>query len=97
MERKQQVDNANEFWPNVSAIAVSPVAIVAGVAKGAYDASTDSGAFVDGFSAAAGPIIRAARGFGAEHGTALTKGVVGGAAGALGARIVNEGLKRIIG
>ena len=91
------MENTNKFWSDVSAIAVSPVAIVAGVAKGAYDASTDHGAFVDGFSAAAGPIIGAARGFGADHGTAITKGVVGGAAGALGARIVNEGLRRIIG
>lgn len=91
------MENTNEFWSEVSAIAVSPVAIAAGVAKGAYDASTDNGAFVDGFSAAAGPIIRAARGFGAEHGTTITKGVVGGAAGALGARIVSEGFKRIIG
>jgi hypothetical protein len=94
---KQQVENKNEFWADVSAIAVSPVAIAAGCAKGAYDASTDNGAFVDGFSAAAGPIIKAARGFGAEHGTTITKGVVTGAAGALGARIVGEGLKRIIG
>ena len=91
------MENTNEFWSEVSAIAVSPVAIAAGVAKGAYDASTDNGAFVDGFSAAAGPIIRAARGFGAEHGTTITKGVVGGAAGALGARIVSEGIKRVIG
>jgi hypothetical protein len=91
------LENKNEFWADVSAIAVCPVAIAAGVAKGAYDASTDNGAFVDGFSAAAGPIIRSARGFGAEHGQTITKGVVGGAAGALGARIVGEGLKRIIG
>jgi hypothetical protein len=91
------VEGTNEFWADVSAIAVCPVAIAAGVAKGAYDASTDNGAFVDGFSAAAGPIIKAARGFGAEHGTTITKGVVGGAAGALGARIVNEGIRRIIG
>jgi hypothetical protein len=91
------VENTNEFWADVSAIVACPVAIAAGVAKGAYDASTDNGAFVDGFSTAAGPIIRAARGFGAEHGTTITKGVVSGAAGALGARIVNEGLKRIIG
>jgi hypothetical protein len=94
---KQQVENKNEFWADVSAIAVCPVAIAAGCAKGAYDASTDNGAFVDGFGAAAGPIIKAARGFGAEHGTTITKGVVTGAAGALGAHIVSEGLKRIIG
>lgn len=87
----------NDFWANVSAVAASPVAIAAGFAKGAYDASTSNGAFADGFSATATPIIRAARGFGAEHGTTLTKGVVTGAAGALGARIVGGGLRRIIG
>lgn len=94
---KQQVENKNEFWADVSAIAACPVAIAAGLAKGAYDASTDNGAFVDGFSAAAGPIIRTARGFGEEHGTTITRGVVTGAAGALGARIMREGLKRVVG
>ena len=94
---KQQVENKNEFWAEVSAIAVCPVAIAAGCAKGAYDASTDNGAFVDGFSAAAAPIIRAARGFGEQHGTTITKGVVTGAAGTLGARIMREGLKRVVG
>ncbi len=91
------MENKNEFWADVSAIAVCPVAIAAGVVRGTYDASTDHGPFVDGFSEAAGPIIRAARGFGSEHGTTITRGVVGGAAGAVGARIVSEGLKRIIG
>jgi hypothetical protein len=94
---KQPVDNKNEFWGQVSAIAVSPVAIAAGFAKGAYDASTDNGPFVDGFSGAAGPIIRKARDFGEEHGTTITKGVVTGAAGTVGARIMREGLKRVIG
>ena len=91
------MDNKNEFWGQVSAIAVSPVAIAAGFAKGAYDASTDNGPFVDGFSAAAGPIIKAARDFGEEHGTTITKGVVTGAAGTVGARIMREGLRRVIG
>jgi hypothetical protein len=94
---KQQVENKNEFWGQVSAIAVSPVAIAAGFAKGAYDASTDRGAFADGFSSAASPIIRAARGFGEDHGTTITKGVVTGAAGTLGARIMREGLRRVVG
>jgi hypothetical protein len=94
---KQQVENKNEFWGQVSAIAASPVAIAAGFAKGVYDASTDTGPFVDGFSAAATPIIRQARGFGEDHGTTITKGVVTGAAGALGARIMREGLRHIVG
>jgi hypothetical protein len=94
---KQQVEDKNEFWADVSAIAVCPVAISAGLAKGTYDAATDKGPFVDGFSEAAGPIIRAARGFGSEHGTTITRGVVTGAAGAVGARIVSETLKRVIG
>ncbi len=89
------MENTNEFWANVSMAAVFPVAVAAGFAKGAYDASTDNGAFSEGFNAAAGPIMKAAKEFGAEHGTTMTKGVVTGAAGALGARIVREGLKRL--
>jgi hypothetical protein len=89
------VENTDEFWSNVSMAAVSPVAIAAGFAKGAYDASTDNGAFSEGFNAAAAPIMRAAKEFGAEHGTTLTKGVITGAAGALGARIVKEGFKHL--
>jgi hypothetical protein len=89
------VENTNEFWSNASMVAVSPVAIAAGFAKGAYDASTDNGAFSEGFNAAAGPIMRAAKEFGAEHATTLTKGVITGAAGTLGARIVKEGFKHL--
>ncbi len=89
------MENTNEFWANVSLVAVSPVAIAAGFAKGAYDASTDNGAFSEGFNATAGPIMRAAKEFGAEHGSTVTKGVITGAAGALGARIVREGFKHL--
>lgn len=87
----------NDFWANVSAVAVSPVAIAAGFAKGAYDASTSNGAFADGFGATATPIIRSAREFGAAHGDTITKGVVTGAAGVLGARLMGGGLRRIFG
>ena len=87
------MENTNEFWANVSMAAVSPVAIAAGFARGAYDASTDNGAFSEGYNAAATPIMRAAKEFGAEHGKTMTKGVITGAAGALGARIVREGFK----
>lgn len=89
------MENTNEFWANISMAAVSPVAIAAGVAKGAYDASTDNGAFSEGFSAAAGPILKAAKEFGSEHGTTMTKGVVTGAAGALGARLLREGFRHL--
>ena len=88
-------DEKSEFWADVSAVVVTPVAIAAGLAKGAYDASTDNGAFADGFSSAANPIIAAGKNFGAEHGPMITKGVVGGAAGALGARIVQAGLRHL--
>jgi len=88
-------ENKNEFWANVSTVAVTPVAVAAGLAKGTYDASTDHGAFIEGFNGAATPIIRAGRNFGAEHGPNITKGVVTGAAGALGARIVHVGLRAL--
>ena len=89
------MDNKSEFWENVSAIVVTPVAVAAGLAKGTYDASTDHGAFIDGFNGAATPIITAGKNFGAEHGPTITKGVVTGAAGALGARILHVGLRTI--
>jgi hypothetical protein len=90
-------DEKNDFWANVSVVAVTPVAIAAGIAKGAYDASTSNGPFADGFGATATPIIRAARGFGAQHGDTITRGVVTGAAGVLGARIMGGGIRRIFG
>ena len=89
------MENKNEFWADVSAVVVTPVAIAAGVAKGTYDASTDNGAFIEGFNGVATPIIRAGKNFGAEHGPTITKGVVTGAAGALGARIVQVGLRAL--
>lgn len=89
------MEDKSEFWAEVSTVAVTPVAIAAGLAKGAYDASTDHGAFIEGFNSAARPIISAGKNFGAEHGPAITKGVVGGAAGALGARLVHAGLRHL--
>jgi hypothetical protein len=88
-------ENKNEFWANVSTVVVAPVAVAAGLAKGTYDASTDNGAFIAGFTGAATPIIRAGKNFGAEHGPTITKGVITGAAGALGARIVHVGLRTL--
>jgi hypothetical protein len=89
------MDDKSEFWSDVSAVVVTPVAIAAGVVKGTYDASTDNGAFIEGFNGAASPIIRAGKNFGAEHGPTITKGVVAGAAGALGARILHAGLRTL--
>ena len=39
--------------------------------------------------------LQTAKDFGAEHGTMMTRGVITGAAGAIGARIVREGLKHL--
>ena len=94
-EDSEKRDNKGEFWAQVTMVAVSPVAIAAGLAKGAYDASTDHGSFVDGFTAGATPVIRAGRNFGEEHGPQITRGVVGGAAGAVGVRIVQAGLRHL--
>jgi hypothetical protein len=88
------VENTS-IWADVTMVAASPVAIAAGIAKGAFDASTDRGAFSEGFSGTAVPIVRAAREFGAEHGPTITKGVVAGAATAVGARIVNGVFKHV--
>jgi hypothetical protein len=94
-ENSENTENRREFWAQVSMVAVSPVAIAAGLAKGVYDASTDRGPFADGFSDAATSIMRAGRNFGEEHGQLITRGVVGGAAGAAGARILHAGLRHL--
>lgn len=84
------------FWAGAIALAAAPVAIAAGIAKGSYDAVSGSGGFDEGFHAAADPVIASARKFGTEHQAAITKGVVGGAATAVGARIVNEAIKTVL-
>ena len=94
-ENTENTENRREFWAEVSMVAVSPVAIAAGLARGVYDASTDHGPFTDGFAAAATPIMRAGRKFGEEHGALITRGVVTGAAGAAGARILHAGLRHL--
>lgn len=94
-ENSENTEDKREFWAKVSMVAVSPVAIAAGLAKGAYDASTDHGPFADGFTEAATSIMRAGRNFGEEHGQLITRGVVGGAAGAAGARILHAGLRHL--
>jgi len=88
-------EQPNDFWANVITVAASPVAIAAGVAKGSYDAATGNGPFAEGFGATAEPIIWGAKRFGAEHGSTITRGVIGGAATAVGARLVSGVLKAI--
>lgn len=94
-ENSENTEDKREFWAQVSMVAVSPVAIAAGLARGVYDASTDHGPFADGFTEAATSIMRAGRKFGEEHGQLMTRGVVGGAAGAAGARILHAGLRHL--
>ena len=89
------MEQGSEFWGDVLAVGASPVAIAAGFTKGTYDAVTGNGAFSEGFNATASPIIRAAKDFGSEHGPTITKGIIGGAATAFGARILNETIRHI--
>ena len=84
------------FWAGAIALAAAPVAIAAGIAKGSYDAVSGSGAFDEGFHSAADPVIASARKFGTDHQDAITKGVIGGAATAVGARIVSESIKVVL-
>lgn len=85
----------NDFWANAITVAASPVAIAAGIAKGSYDAATGNGPFAQGFNTTAEPIIWGAKKFGAEHGSTITRGIVGGAATAVGARIVGGALRHL--
>ncbi len=89
------MEQTSEFWADVIAVAASPVAIAAGFTRGTYDAATGHGSFDEGFHAVADPIVGSAKKFGAEHGETITKGVLGGAAAALGGRIVTGALKHL--
>lgn len=88
-------EQSNEFWGDVTAVAATPVALAAGFAKGTLDAASGHGPFLEGFSEAANPIITAAKRFGSHHGDTITRGLVGGAATALGARIISGGLRHL--
>ena len=87
------MEQTDGFWPGAITVAASPVAIAAGILKGSYDAASGSGPFDAGFHAAADPVIATARKFGTEHNDTITKGIIGGAATAFGARILSEGFK----
>lgn len=89
------MEQGSEFWGDVLAVGASPVAIAAGFTRGTYDAVTGNGPFSTGFNATASPIIRAAKNFGSEHGPTITKGIIGGAATAFGARVLNETLRHL--
>jgi hypothetical protein len=80
------------FWGTVFAFASSPVAITAGVAKGTYDAVTGNGSFEEGCRQAATTVVEKAQEFGAEHGGKITGGLIVGASGALGRRVIDGGL-----
>jgi len=93
MREELDMEQTSGFWAGAIGVAASPVAIAAGIVKGSYDAATGSGAFDEGFHAAADPIVASARKFGTEHQDTITKGVLGGAAATVGARIVSEAFK----
>ncbi len=90
------MEQTEGFWAGAIALAAAPVAIAAGTAKGSYDAVSGSGAFDEGFHSVADPVIASARKFGTEHQDTITKGVIGGAATAVGARIVGETIKVVL-
>ena len=66
------------------------VAIAAGVARGAYDAASGHGGFAESAEKVTGSMIRSAEEFGAEHGDLITRGVITGAAAAVGGGLVRS-------
>ena len=80
----------SRFWGTVTGIAVAPVAIAAGVARGAYDAASGHGGFAESAEKVTGSMIRSAEQFGAEHGDLITRGVITGAAAAVGSGLVRS-------
>jgi len=79
----------NKFWGTVSGIAFAPVAIAAGVAKGAYDAASGGGSFAHGVETVTGTMIKNAEEFGEQHGDLITRGLITGAAAAVGGRLIH--------
>jgi hypothetical protein len=79
----------SKFWGTVSGIAATPVAIAVGVAKGAYDATSGNGSFAEGVEKTTGGIIKGAEHFGEQHGDLITRGIITGAAAAVGGKIIN--------
>ena len=75
-------------WGVVTGIAATPVALAAGVAKGAYDAASGNGSFAEGAEKTAGGMIKGAERFGEEHGDLITKGIITGAAAAVGGKLI---------
>lgn len=90
------MEQASGFWSDFSMVAALPVAVAAGVAKGTFDAVTGHGAFEEGYEATSNRVVSGAKKFGSEHGQTITKGLLVGATGAIGGRIVTETLKRIL-
>jgi len=86
----------SKFWGTVSGIAFSPVAIAAGVAKGAYDAASGNGSFAEGAEKVTGSLIKNAEHFGEEHGDLITKGIITGAAAAVGGRLIGRLPRRLL-
>ena len=80
----------SKFWGTVTGIAFAPVAIAAGVAKGAYDAASGNGGFAESAEKVTGAMIRSAEDFGEEHGDLITRGIITGAAAAVGNRLIRS-------
>jgi hypothetical protein len=85
----------NKFWGTVSGVVVTPVAIAAGVAKGAFDAASGNGSFAEGVEKTTGSVIKGAEQFGEQHGDLITRGIITGAAAAVGGKLINGSRRRI--
>ncbi len=78
----------NIFWGTVTGIVATPVAVAVGTAKGAYDAASGNGSFSEGAEKTAGGMIKGAERFGEEHGDLITRGIITGAAAAVGGKLI---------
>jgi len=79
-----------KFWGVVGALLSVPVAVASGVVKGAHDAVTGAGSFKDGYSGTSEAVIDGAERFGTEHSDTITRGIVSGAALAIGGAAVKK-------
>jgi hypothetical protein len=88
----------NRSWGEAAAKASVPLAAVAGLARGAYDAATGNGTFRAGFEHKKQSVIQAAEKFGREKGDAIEESMISNFLAALKKEAeprMEEGFKQI--
>jgi hypothetical protein len=85
------MEKKSKAWKTVAETAAAPVGLAAGIVGGVVNAATGHGGFVEGLENTANDIVDSAGKFGEEHGSALTEGIIRGAASSATSNAMNRG------